>query len=112
MYPVLAGKVVELDRPGPGQPPRYRIEIREVLDRADVTTTYRAGANTGLTAVELMSGTGISDWVLDDEHSRYMPLRGARLRLVVAADAAAVDRALAAQFPADAGAAGFVRVLS
>src|SRR6185503_5814130 len=65
-YPVLAGKKVELERPSKDAPPRYVVEMLEVVDRADTSSSFRAaGHATGQTALQLvLDGARGDHWLL------------------------------------------------
>lgn len=113
-YPVLAGKVIELERAGRDAPPRYRVEMLEVLDRCRTSNVgFREGEAPGPTALDLVVQEGESRfdrWVTADEPP--MPLAGGRLRFVDAKSDDDVRRAEAPTSPPGAGDAGVLRVVA
>jgi hypothetical protein len=111
-YPVLAGKVIELERPSKDAPPRYRIEIVDVLGRCRPTRVgFRQGTTSGITALQLVvqdAGRTSDRWITDDDAPLALP--GGQLRFVAAATEADVEKWLGARLAPGAGTIGFIRV--
>ena len=114
-YPVLAGRVIELERPANDAPPRYRIEILDVLDRCRTTRVgYRSGAGTGVAALQLLveeDGKPADRWITDED-AAALAIPGGRLRFVSARTADDAAKWLAPRIAADTGDAGWLRVVA
>lgn len=112
-FPVRPGRVIELERPSAAAPPRYRLEMLDVVDRCRTTEVgYRRGKSSELTALQLVvdeNGASGDRWVTGDETSP-LGLPGSQLVVVVAKTAEEAGRAIAPRIPAETGAIGFVRV--
>jgi hypothetical protein len=113
-YPVLPGKVIELERPSKDAPPRYKVEILDVLERCrPANVGYREGAAPSFTALSLRveeGGQSFERWIGGEEST--LPLPGGVLRLVVAENSDEEAAAAAPSMPAGAGAIGFIRVVA
>jgi len=113
-YPVLAGKTVELERPSKDAPPRYRIEIEDVLDRCRTANVgFREGKESGPSAVSFVVHEGETEferWVLAGESPMALP--GGVLRFLVAATPEDEKRFAAPALAPDAGAVGFLHVVA
>jgi hypothetical protein len=114
-YPVLAGRVIDLERPSADAPPRYRIEMLDVLDRSRTTRVgYRSGAGTGVAALQLLveeDGKPRDRWITDED-AAALAIPGGRVRFVAASHAIEAEKWLAPRIAADTGDAGWLRVVA